>query len=323
MMHAITPEDQRLLADATQLLEVHYARKISVATQQRYRREGVKYFHALDLIERTTRKATFYHRKAALEFYAAEELIDAVRDNAIERVRYAVDVLRLMSSKFSDENTIGDMRTCPIVQSGRKNSKRRSLDGLPDNWRELFLSDVQGQKRDWILLLAAAGLRPAEIALGVFVEPHSRGVVIKVHGAKVTEKSGQTVREIYVENVFATELAHAGPRMITAASANLISQYICRRSKGIFGRKTNSVSAYSFRHQFAADVKASELSSLEMSAVLGHSAEFTKKHYGHRNQARAKGKILLRSASSLVRPMSRTGKIPTVQGSRKNPGIEV
>jgi integrase len=53
------------------------------------------------------------------------------------------------------------------------------------------------------------------------------------------------------------------------------------------------VSAYSFRHQVAADWKGliaeGQLSGAEASAALGHACERMRKHYGHRSQSRRRG----------------------------------
>lgn len=54
-------------------------------------------------------------------------------------------------------------------------------------------------------------------------------------------------------------------------------------------RKT-TLTPYCFRHQLAADMKASEqLDSEEISAALGHLSDATKSTYGHANMCKGRG----------------------------------
>lgn len=303
-------DDEKLVKIASRILTHHRTRKISTSTRNRYLQAGEQLFAQPRKLAQTTRKATYYFWKAALNFYGAEQLIDAIKNKDLIRVRHVISVLQatLCINDTDEISTIAG--TCPITTIGVKKSKRGSLSKLPENWRELFIAGTSGIHRDWLLVLSAAGVRPAEIANGIEIEPHSNGVILKILGAKTTATTGQPIREIQVANEFGSELAEGGKRVINAKNGNAVSQYICRRSRLIFPNHPNKISAYSFRHQFAADLKASQLTSLQISAALGHTAEFTKQHYGHKSQSRARGKILLKSATRPVRPSQKAGHIP-------------
>lgn len=311
-------DDEKLVQIASTILTHHRNRKLATSTRIRYMHAGEQLFLQPSRLHQTTRKPTYYFWKAALSFYGAEQLIDAIKNKDLIRVRNVISVLQALC--ISDTKEIGSISgPCPLIQMSVKKSKRGSLAKLPENWRELFIEGTCGIHRDWLLVLSAAGVRPAEIAKGIEIEPHSNGVILKILGAKTTATTGQPIREIQVENEFGSELAEGGKRLIIAKSGNAVSQYICRRSRSIFPNHPNQISAYSFRHQFAADLKASQLTSLQISAALGHSAEFTKQHYGHKSQSRARGKILLKSATRPVRPSQKNGHIPNGnKGNRLN-----
>ena len=85
-----------------------------------------------------------------------------------------------------------------------------------------------------------------------------------------------------------------------------------RLGRKVFGeRRSNPVSAYSFRHQFASDLKASGLDGVTVSAVLGHSVDDTKKQYGTSKQARGAQTTRLISATRTVKVLKKSGFLPT------------
>ena len=123
-----------------------------------------------------------------------------------------------------------------------------------------------------MLLMAVAGVCPEEIAKGIAVQPIAGGVQLKIQGAKIDRGHGQPERVITVHGPLALMLAESGERTIKAPSANSVSLAAGRLGRKVFGdHRSNPVSAYSFRHQFASDLKASGLDSVTVSAILGHS----------------------------------------------------
>jgi integrase len=153
-----------------------------------------------------------------------------------------------------------------------------------------------------MLLLAVAGVRPAEVAEGIEVQPIKGGVQLKIKGAKIDRGHGQPERVIAVHGALALLLAEGGGRTIDAPSANAVSIAAGRLGRKVFGeRRSHLVSAYSFRHQFASDLKASGLDGLSISAILGHSVDDTKKHYGTSKQARGAQTTRLIAATRTVK----------------------
>jgi integrase len=173
--------------------------------------------------------------------------------------------------------------------------------------------------RDWILLLAVAGMRPEEIAQGVKVQPIEGGVQLTIKGAKIDRGHGQPERIIAVNGALALLLAQGGSRTIEAPSANAVSNAAGRLGRKVFGeRRTHLVSAYSFRHQFASDLKASGLDGVTVSAVLGHSVNDTKKQYGTSKQARGLQTTRLISATRTVKVMKKSAFAQARPNSKVN-----
>jgi integrase len=166
--------------------------------------------------------------------------------------------------------------------------------------------------REWILLLAVGGVRPEEIAMGVQVQPTDGGVRLTIRGAKTDRRHGQPERVVAAEGPLALLLAAGGARTISAPSANNVSVAAGRLGRKVFGvRRSNLVSAYSFRHQFASDLKASGLDGVTISAILGHSVDDTKKHYGSSKQARGLQTTRLVSSTRTVKVLKKSGFLPT------------
>ena len=288
---------------AERLLKSYPERKLSNETKARYLQTGERHFCKHQSVMDTCKKGTYYLRKAAITFYALEQLRYAIAHADEALLDAAVLTLGRFDTKLSGQPAVNAGRKCPLKNTLPRCSKRQSLRGLQANWRERLLSGVTGKAREILLVLCAGGVRPEEIASGVLVTPHENGVILEVKGAKVSQSNGQPLRIFFVSSPFAAELAIGGKRIITGPSANAISQAVGRQARKVFGRRTHNVSAYSFRHQFAADLKsASNISDDDISAIMGHSASDTKRHYGTRSQSRSNIRVRLISASREVRP---------------------
>ena len=287
---------------AKKLLKSYPERKVSQRTRERYLQTGAHHFCNHQSVIDTCKKATYYLRKAATTYYALEQLRYAIAHADEALLDTAVLTLGRFDTKLSGQSAINAGHKCPLKNTLPRCSKRQSLRGLPKNWRERLLAGVTGPIRQILLVLCAGGVRPEELASGVLVTPHEDGVILEVRGAKVSQSNGQPLRIIFVSSQFATELANGGKRVVSGPSANAISQAVGRQARKVFGRRTHNVSAYSFRHQFAADLKsASNISDDDISAIMGHSASDTKRHYGTRSQSRSNIRVRLISASREVR----------------------
>jgi integrase len=197
-----------------------------------------------------------------------------------------------------------DLYEGPIqLPTTRKVSKRRGLSRLPADWRAQMIRAAKPRDRLPLAVLALSGCRPAELRMGIQVEALPDGRVrIRVSGAKVRADRGQPWREI-VEDPRAAlghELGHAlwkrlgevgGAIEVRIEPAGHAFQDRVSRLARRLGFR--GISAYSFRHQMSADLKAlvagGQLSGVEASAALGHASARMRKHYGHRSQSRRSG----------------------------------
>jgi len=204
------------------------------------------------------------------------------------------------------------------VNAGQKinrHSKRVRLRGLPTNWRsQMFAGLRSGSKyQDVVAVLSATGARPAEFVRGIEVTLDAAGTLrfriegVKTHGGKY----GQAERAFSV-SADRPELTYLRDRVIkndgplvAIAAAGALSDKVRQLSKKVFPGLKSTVSAYVFRHQVAADLKASGLSDREVSAALGHSVDETKSYYGAAQSARSTGGFTNIQASRMVRELTR------------------
>lgn len=172
-------------------------------------------------------------------------------------------------------------------------SKKLVLRRANKDWRELFLAETakSAQYRHACFLMAAVGMRPAELQKGVLVQRLGNKVGVRIEGAKVTQKSGQEWRTVFIDasrfpDWFLSELS-ATPRKYSAPKGAMRS-YLNRLSPKVLTKKWKgvqlSLSAYVLRHCIATDMFQDGWSTAEIAAVLGERVEDTVRHYGLRTR---------------------------------------
>lgn len=194
-------------------------------------------------------------------------------------------------------------------------SKRPRLRGLPQNWRQQMFEGLREKSkyRDVVAVLSATGARPAEFATGIEVTLEGPDLLrFRIKGAKTSEgKYGQAERAFSV-NADRPELRHLQTRtrendgkLLVTASPGALSDKVRQLSMKVFPSLKSEISAYVFRHQTAADLKASGLSDADVSAALGHSVDETKGAYGAAQSARSMGGITNIEATRPVKQRTR------------------
>lgn len=172
-------------------------------------------------------------------------------------------------------------------------SKKVVLRRANQDWRALFLAETakSNQYRHACFLMAACGMRPAELEKGVLVQRLGNKVGVRIEGAKVTEKSGQAWRTVFIDarrfpDWFLPELS-ATPRKYIARSGPMRS-YMHRLSPKVLTKKWKgeqlSLSPYMLRHCIATDLFQEGWSTGEIAGVLGERVEDTVRHYGLRTR---------------------------------------
>ena len=180
-------------------------------------------------------------------------------------------------------------------------SKRFRLRGLPPDWREQMFDGLRkGSKyQDIVSVLSATGARPEEFVQGIEATHGPSGTLhFVINGAKThgglfgqEERSFDVVPDRNELQYLLARVKSAGGRLVVKAQAGALSDKIRQLSQKVFPRLRSRISAYVYRHQFSADLKASQLPDVEVSAAMGHSVDETKGYYSARWYAQGTGRV--------------------------------
>ncbi len=285
----------------------------SETTQTEYLKLGLKLIETsantntslFDVVQRTSRPSTFYKRIAALQYYLFEEMrsLSARLPSATDEITCKELCTKFDTlSKQLEEYTEIRRNGLRGHRSARR-SKRKALTGLPDHWRTLLCSEGASGKYSLPLLVCSlTGARPKELQYGVEIstrlcnERCQRLLQFTIKGAKVKPSQGQPTRvisyEINSENPLILALLKKLDiqskadfnQAVQIESAVNFTVEIRRLAKKLWPNHRHSVTAYCFRHQFAADTKAG-FDANDVSFGLGHLSSKTRRHYGTRRQA--------------------------------------
>ncbi|WP_235823449.1 hypothetical protein [Azohydromonas sediminis] len=213
-----------------------------------------------------------------------------------ERVEFTIELLQLVDSVSRREVLeVSGQRPRP------RRSKRHHLRYLPANWKERMVAASASSPTYAVAveLLSLCAPRPAELEEGIYLYVDAPGgdVVVLIPGVKVTDAYGQPWRELRVKR-------HAfGPAVLAAlddnafmwieVNRNSLRDYLRRLSKRLWpnlraGRGSKArpvvVSAYSFRHALAEELRDAGWDDHQISMAMGHCAEETQRQYGRRRR---------------------------------------
>ena len=187
-------------------------------------------------------------------------------------------------------------------------NSKRNIKNLNDNFRESILDYAISHNlkcANALIALYATGCRPDEIETGIKVNFDSKNnkLSFKIIGSKLNyqQKRGIRIREVTVK-VTDENLQYYKPILdifeknpdaydlkIKTESAKAFSGYITKISKKLWPRKKHHVSAYSFRHAKATELKNSEnFDKEEIAKIMGHASIRSQESYGRKN-SRSKG----------------------------------
>lgn len=298
-------------------------RNVSKATEQQYWRE----FNRLKAREEggprpedgTQSKRTYYRRRAAVA-YVSQELLGwclAEQDKAqkegdwpkvaeyVRGIEYALAVLERYPPQIQAGQGLREGAVCPVENPKPCHSKRKGLAYLPADWRQQMWEIIppDSKYRNAIAVLQLAGARPSELAQGVEVLAVAGGLRITIHGTKRGEdgQHGRETRVIKVDDespaatwLWRKSAEQEGALSVRIASPRRLADEVTRLGRRLWPRKKDTVSPYSYRHAFAADVKAQFPDDWDtIAAALGHSVPETQRLYGRAQQSRGGGARLL------------------------------
>ncbi len=163
-----------------------------------------------------------------------------------------------------------------------RNSKKAGIQKLPNDWKDKICSIMSKHRYlKCVQILACIGCRPSEIEKGVMVHRKSDGIYFEIIGAKVDKVRGQVWRQIVLplNHLIASKI----PDGKYSGDKKSISETITRMALKL---GFEGISAYSFRHQFASDLKATGVNKTNIAMALGHQTEVTQQTYGNSGAGR-------------------------------------
>lgn len=256
------------------------------------------------VVSDTRRPTTFQKRISALRFTLQQRqlellgsIIEPVSDEQAQRLIAAFE------EQIGHVQALIELRRRGVRgPRALRNSKRRALSGLPADWRvQLCKRGRAGRYRAALLVAALTGCRPSELEKGIKVwltrdaTTGQTHIYLEIAGAKVNREQGQPRRRL----TFAMDDPHplvsmlkellpdkaGAPVVIHIESAMNFSAEVQRLAACLWPSHRHTVTAYCFRHQWAADAKRNG-DAEAVSRGLGHLSSKTQRVYGTASQGR-------------------------------------
>ena len=273
--------------------------------------------------EINTTKGAYYVHKAAWQWGLAHEIEIAlttlyspfanIEEDHPLRMRAEIVLRKLLPKLLAqhpdyEKKHLGENVVEAAYSTKRKKAgKRRSIRGLPADWREKMLAAATPAHKLTVAISAATGCRPAELEKGIRIERVGEKIVATIKGAKVRydQKTGKRISGLIERRLeldpasgpLVAYIAEAFPEGGIVAVNRWTGGDAIRRAAAKCGFR--KVTPYSLRHQFAADRKGEGMSNDEIAELLGHKSQRTQQHYGHAQQAKGQGGV--RSASAATK----------------------
>ena len=226
-----------------------------------------------------------YHRSACDKAQRAQDLQSAAH-HAV-RARRALIAFKAVSDAEK-----------PVSRSAPRRSKRASLP-RGQEWQLRAWEAATPAMRPAIAV-GMVGARPQEIELGVDLRVISakgqRYIQVMIQGAKVTDRSGQPARQLLIDpdtvegRCLLAGIPEGRRRATIQRRAKRISLDWSQRIRSAMGGK---VSAYSLRHQFAANLKSAGSDPLDVARALGHLSIQSQSRYGSKQQGQGRASPLV------------------------------
>ena len=246
-----------------------------------------------------SRQSFYHHRAAVLHGLAMEYKQERAECDKAQRliimgngdVTVAMTAARKARRAVDLYNKVMEMEA-PEVRSAPRKSKRKTLPKSED-WRQVALDAAIKPAKDAVAVIAAFGVRPAEIEEGVTVaytktKAGKAVFIARIKGAKTTENTGLGVRWITIDP------DSSGGKMLMSRFLGLTSHRLevkrpARRIAKDFAKireasGLKNISAYSMRHALCADMKAEGFSEENIAKVMGHISVRSQNRYGSKQQ---------------------------------------
>ena len=231
--------------------------------------------------------------RAASRYCMAHEILKAHKVQDLARVDAIWADVMEMEDQAKKNKELYEAGEWPSKKH-YKNSKKDSIKPLPADWRVNVCNQMTNHKHNVaVRILACTGCRPYEVVTGIQVYRNKKGINFKIIGAKFkgNDERGQEWRILTVpsDHPIGSTIRDGHYQ---ASSAQSLTKAITRKAEKL---GYEGVSAYSFRHQMASDMKFSGYSEVDIANALGHIATVTQERYGNSG---AGGSVKLKVKSS-------------------------
>ena len=244
---------------------------------------------------------SFYAMRAALVWHCKQECQRLLSDQDVLQRREGrsaewLKVVGMLEHSLKITQMVENVRAEDMLeitgeQKKAKHSKRKDLPRMPRDWKERMLQRGARSPRYGLptLVIAATGCRPEELVKGVDLRFDGSCVVVKLHGAKVSEHSGQEWRQFKLQPGvlpigLVEQIKAAGNLTVSIKSTDAFRTHLTRLSAELFPGKP-AVTGYSFRHSLAEDLREAGWDAEELAAVLGQTVSETQAQYGRKRRA--------------------------------------
>jgi hypothetical protein len=276
-----TPISGRLIIPKTPEPVIAAVRSAKTLATMRKRARSVRHI-SMEILKAALKTADAAQR--AGDWVKVEQIVTS------HEFRTCITLCKLMPSAYADDGWK------PIKS---RSSKKRSLTGLPPNWREQVAGATNGQFRNAVLVALLTGSRPAELEKGVLIERIKGGLYATIQGAKVKKNAGQKQRRFRIADHPITNMLMCimdesdetcNVMKVKVEHGNSVTTNMRAIGKKLWTKKKQSITVYTARHAMAADCKAAIASSIApdldlVSKVLGHIVDKTASYYGARFQS--------------------------------------
>jgi integrase len=169
-----------------------------------------------------------------------------------------------------------------------------------------------------LLLIFRTGARPCELSKIVVDDGE-----IFIEGAKKTEKGNRGADRVIVgitDDLVSDVSSFIGTLKESNKSMDAIRVSIYKAVKELFPKDKKTISLYTIRHQFGANLKASNMSRIEMAYIMGHQSTESISTYGNKKQGVADW-IVVKPANSADLTQVRDKSLGKIWNKSK--GVEV
>lgn len=303
--HRVAAELRANVKEARDFVRGFDAKDVSASTSDRYSRTVEHMRKTAQRPEDARCKNTFEFRRAALVHTSRSQVKTALREldkhrrqgdvtkaaEAYSRVMEGLSTLRryppTTGSREADLQRSSIFRGPSQAEQERSNGKRSSLSELPTNWRDSVAREANESDRPALAALALTGCRPAEVR-GIRVRQDENNITLTIRSAKFDADRGIESRTIAIERDSIGDTQSGRDLQLwlgnreqrTVAYPGSVEAFRERIGNAADRAGLSEVSAYTYRHAAARDLKTAGVERLEIANRLGHRSDQSQSVYG-------------------------------------------